>query len=70
MTTFHRDYLPPPKPEEKAEVPEELAVRIVRKAVAMADQLQERAIDQMVRDARRALERGASAELIIRQMEL
>lgn len=67
MTLFERDYLPPPAP---IEVPAELAVLIVRKAVAMAEQLEEQAVDQMIRDARRALERGAKPATIIREMGL
>lgn len=67
MTEFHRDYLPPPKP---VEVPDELAVLIVRKAVAMAEQFENQAIDQMVRDARRALLDGIETRQIIREMKL
>lgn len=67
MTEFHRDYLPPPKP---VEVPDELAVLIVRKAVALAEAFEERAIDQMVRAARRALDQGAEPGRIIRQLDL
>lgn len=67
MTEFHRDYLPPP---QRIEVPEELAVRIVRKAVALAEVFEGQAIDQMVRDARRALDQGTEPRAIIRQLNL
>ena len=67
MTEFQRDYLPPPPP---VQVPDELAVLIVRKAIALAEQFQERAIDQMVRDARRALDQGTEPRQIIRQLNL
>jgi len=50
--------------------PRELAVLIVRKAVAMAEKFENQAIDQMTRDARRALQRGTDPAVIVRQMEL
>jgi len=50
--------------------PRELAVLIVKKAVAMAEKFENQAIDQMTRDARRALQRGTAPALIVRQMEL
>lgn len=67
MSIIDRDYLPPPQP---VEVPEELAVLIVRKAVAMAEAFEGRAIDQMTRDARRALQNGIEPRQIIREMKL
>lgn len=50
--------------------PRELAVLIVKKAVAMAEKLENQAIDQMTRDARRALQRGTDPAVIVRQLEL
>lgn len=67
MSLIQRDYLEAPKP---IEVPDELAVLIVRKAVAMAEKFENHAVNQMVRDARRALQRGTDPRTIIRQMEL
>lgn len=67
MTELHRDYLPPPQP---VEVPAELAVLIVRKAVAMAEKFEERCLDQLTRDVRRALENGVQPRQIIRQLDL
>lgn len=67
MTEFHRDHLMPP---QSTEVPKELAILIARKAIAMAEKFECQAVDQMARDARRALERGNPPEFIIRQMGL
>ena len=67
MSIIDRDYLEKPKP---VEIPRELAVLIVRKAVAMAEAFENQAIDQMTREARRALQRGAAPAVIVRQMEL
>jgi len=50
--------------------PRELAVLIVKKACRMAERFENDAIDQMTRDARRALQRGTDPALIVRQMEL
>ena len=62
--TYGREYQKP------APFPRELAVLIVRKAVAMAEKFENQAIDQMTRDARRALQRGTDPAVIVRQMEL
>ncbi|WP_312920141.1 hypothetical protein [Stutzerimonas nitrititolerans] len=50
--------------------PRELAVLIVKKAVVMAEKFENQAIDQMTRDARRALQRGTDPAVIVRQLEL
>lgn len=67
MSIIERDYLEKPKP---VEIPRELAVLIVRKAMAMAERFESQAIDQMTRDARRALQRGTDPAVIVRQLEL
>ena len=50
--------------------PRELAVLIVKKAIAMAERFENQALDQMTRDARKALEQGTEPRTIIRQMGL
>ena len=60
-----QDYLPRTKP---APFPRELAEKIARKADAMARRFEEQAIEQLVRDARRALIRGETPEEIARQL--
>jgi len=67
MSIIERDYLEKPKP---VEIPRELAVLIVRKAVAMAEAFENQAIDQMTREARRALQRGTAPAVIVRQLGL
>ena len=67
MSIIDRDYLEKPKP---VEIPHELAVLIVRKAMAMAERFEDQAIDQMTRDARRALQRGTDPAVIVRQLGL
>lgn len=61
------DYLPRTKP---APFPRELAVKIARKADAMARRFEEQAVEQLVRDAQRALRRGQSPEDIAKQLGL
>jgi hypothetical protein len=56
--------------EQQVTIPRELAVLIVKKAVAMAEKLENQAIDQMTRDARRALQRGTDPAAIVRQLGL
>lgn len=51
-------------------IPRELAVLIVKKAVAMAEKFENQALDQMTRDVRRALQRGTDPTVIVRQMGL
>ena len=68
MTAIHRDYLPP-KPEPVS-IPPELALLIVRKAARMAEQFEEKALDEMIRAARRRLRDGIEPPTIIRQLGL
>ena len=56
--------------EQQVTIPRELAVLIVKKAVAMAEKFENQAIDQMTRDARRALGDGVEPRQIIREMKL
>lgn len=67
MTAFDRDYLPS---RDHVEFPPELALLIIRKAGRLATSFEERAIDEMTRDVRRALRDGADAMNIVRQMQL
>lgn len=67
MTIIHRDYLPEPKP---VEIPPELALLMIRKAAAMAAKVEERALDEMTRAARRRLRDGMSPDRIAYQLEL
>ncbi len=48
----------------------ELALLIVRKAAAMAEAFESKALDQMTRDANRARRNGMEPRRIIRQMRL
>ncbi len=66
MSVIDCDYLP----TAKVEFPPELAILIVRKASVMAAEFEERALGQMTKDARRALQSGAAPLLIARQMGL
>lgn len=61
------DYLPQPEP---IQFPLELALLIVRKAAAMAEAFESKALDQMAMDASRALRDGMEPRRIIRQMGL
>ncbi|KPY83845.1 hypothetical protein RA263_22910 [Pseudomonas syringae pv. tagetis] len=67
MSVIDCDYLPS---RPKVEFPPELALLIVRKAAAMATKFEEKALDQMTTDARRALQRGVEPRVIARQMGL
>jgi len=58
----------PKQPQEP--LPRELAVLIVKKACRMAERFENDAIDQMTRDARRALQRGTDPAVIVSQMGL
>lgn len=62
--TYGREYQ---KPEP---FPRELAVLIVKKACRMAERFESDAIDQMTRDARRALQRGTDPAVIVQQLQL
>lgn len=53
-----------------AQFPKELALLIARKAHAMAERFEDQALDQMIRDARRALTLGVEPRVIARQMGL
>ena len=67
MSIIDREYLDKPQP---VKIPPELALLIVRKAAAMAEKFEERCLDQLTRDVRRALEQGAEPRTIIRQLDL
>lgn len=67
MSVIECAYLPSPA---KVDFPPELALLIVRKAAAMATAFEEKTLDQMTADARRALARGVEPRQIVRQMGL
>jgi hypothetical protein len=67
MSVIDCDYLPTP---EQIPFPPELALLIVRKAAAMAATFEDQALDQLTKDARRALAQGAEPRRIIREMRL
>ena len=67
MSVIDCDYLPEP---ESVPFPPELALLIVRKAAAMAEAFESKALDQLTRDASRALRDGMEPRMIIRQMGL
>ena len=58
------DYLP----ADKVVFPPELALLIVRKANAMAAAFEEQVVDQLTKDARRALSQGTDPRRVIREM--
>lgn len=60
------DYLP----ADKVVFPPEQALLIVRKASAMAVAFEEQALDQLTKDARRALSQGVEPRRVIREMRL
>ncbi len=66
MSVIDCDYLP----TEKVEIPAELALLIIRKARAMAAAFEEQALDQLTKDARRALSQGAEPRRVIKEMRL
>ena len=51
-------------------IPAEVALLIIRKASAMAATFEEQALDQLTKDARRALRQGADPRKVIREMRL
>jgi len=55
---------------DKVVFPPELALLIIRKAAAMAAAFEEEALDQLTRDARRALLQGSEPRRVIREMRL
>lgn len=67
MSVIDCDYLPDPS---KAVFPAELALLIVRKAASLADDFEQRALDQFTRDAASAIAAGADPRQVIRQMRL
>ena len=66
MSIIDCDYLS----ADKVVFPPELALLIVRKASAMAAAFEEQALDQLTKDARRALSRGTEPRHVIREMRL
>ena len=66
MSVMDCDYLP----ANKVVFPPELALRIVRKAAAMAATFEGQALDQLTKDAKRALAQGAEPQRVIREMRL
>lgn len=66
MSVIDCDYLP----TEKVKIPAELALLIIRKASAMAATFEEQALDQLTKDARRAIKQGVDPRQVIRQMRL
>lgn len=66
MSVIDCDYLPP----GKVVFPPELALLIVRKAAAMAEAFESKALHQLTRDARRALAMGIEPRRVIREMRL
>lgn len=66
MSVIDCDYLP----ADKVMFPAELALLIVRKASAMAAAFEEQALDQLTKDARRALSQGVEPHQVIREMRL
>lgn len=66
MSVIDCDYLP----ADKMVLPPELALLIITKASAMAAAFEEQALDQLTKDARRALTQGAEPRRVIRDMRL
>ena len=66
MSVIDGDYLP----ADKVVFPPELALLIVRKASAMASAFEEQALDQLTKDARRALSQGVEPRRVIRELRL
>lgn len=67
MSIIERDYLPTPK---KVAFPTDLALRIVRKATALSEEFEDKALSQLKRDAEKALAAGVDPSVIIREMNL
>lgn len=66
MSVIDCDYLP----VQKIVFPPELALLIVRKAAAMATAFENQVLNQLTKDARRALAQGAEPNRVIREMRL
>jgi hypothetical protein len=67
MSVIDCDYLTATK---EAAFPRDLALLIVRKAASMAAEFEEKALDQLTRDAISAIADGADPRQVIRQMRL
>ncbi|AZG85143.1 hypothetical protein N032_05430 [Pseudomonas syringae pv. pisi str. PP1] len=67
MSVIDCNYLPTPT---AVEFPQELAVLIVRKAALMAAAFEDKALDQLTKDAISAISAGADPRQVIRQMRL
>lgn len=67
MTAADSGYLPTPK---KVPFPIDLALKIVRRVAALADEFEDRALNQMTLDAEKALAMGVFPSEVIREMEL
>jgi hypothetical protein len=57
-------------PADKVVLPPKLALLIIRKASAMAAAFEEQVLDQLTKDARRALAQGVEPPRGIREMRL
>jgi len=66
MSIIQRDYLQ----AKPVEFPPELALLIVRKAARMAQQFENKALEEMTRAATRRLRQGIEPKTIVRQLEL
>jgi hypothetical protein len=66
MSVIDCDYLP----ADKVVFPPELALLIIRKASTMAAAFEEKALDQLTKDAISAISAGADPRQVIRQMRL
>jgi hypothetical protein len=66
LSVIDCDYLPP----NKVVFTPELALLIVRKASAMAAAFEEQALDQLTKDARRALSQGVEPRRVIKELRL
>ena len=64
MSVIDCNYLP----ADKVVFTPELALLIVRKANAMAAAFEEQVVDQLTKDARRALSQGTDPRRVIREM--
>lgn len=67
MSVINCDYLPAAR---KPTLSPELALLIVRKASIMAAAFEEQALDQLTRDATRALAQGIEPQQIVRELRL
>ncbi|RMU68341.1 hypothetical protein ALP24_02441 [Pseudomonas syringae pv. aptata] len=67
MSVIDCNYLPAPT---AVEFPQKLAVLIVRKAALMAAAFEDKALDQLTKDAISAISAGADPRQVIRQMRL